>query len=89
MEQEEATHLWGWVQNWLEREDRSAAYLGKLIGVTRAEMTRWKKGQGKPPTPEELERLAAIIRVPYAQLREAVLLDLGYGPSGSVEDEAG
>ena len=79
------TRLWKLIQQWRDAQffPVSQAQLADKLGVTRSAVSQWKLGQSRP-TPANLRDLARLTRIPYEDLRIAVVEDLGY-----VQEEVG
>lgn len=73
------TRLWMLIQQWLDAQlfHVSQAQLADKLGVTRSAVSQWKHGQARP-TPANLRDIAALTRIPYVDLRTALVEDLGY-----------
>lgn len=73
------THLWRLIQQWLDAQlfHVSQAQLAAKLGVTRSAVSQWKLGQARP-SPEALRGLSELTKIPFDELRHAVMLDLGY-----------
>ncbi len=73
------TRLWLLIEAWLDAQmfRPTQSQLAGKLGVTRSAVSQWKHGQARP-TPENLRDLADLTRIPYVDLRTAVIEDLGY-----------
>lgn len=83
------THVWRLIQQWRDRRDFpvSQASLAKAIGVRPTALSQWKLGQARP-TPEHLRAIATLTGISYGDLLEALLRDMGYLRTESLQDAA-
>lgn len=67
------------VQEWLDREDRTAAALARRLDVSRSTARNWvNQPLSRLPPAETLRALAVQIGQPYRVVLDAVLRDAGY-----------
>lgn len=73
------TQVWRIVQEWMDGQLVSVTQskVADAIGVQRSALSQWKYGQARP-TPANLRRVHEITRVPYRDLLDALLADMGY-----------
>lgn len=73
------SHLWLLIQEWMNAQfiRVNQAQLADAIGVTRQTVSQWKHRQ-VIPTPDNLQRISEVTRIPMAELLIAVLADMGY-----------
>lgn len=74
-----APHVWQLIQRWMDGQviRVNQSQLASAIGVGRQTITQWKRGETRP-SPDNLRRLSEVTRIPYSDLTDALLRDLGY-----------
>lgn len=74
-----ATEVWNVVQQWIDAQwnKPTQTQLAERLGVSRQAVSQWRTGQSRPQ-PKHLRELAAATRIPYRDLTDALLCDLGY-----------
>lgn len=73
------TQVWRIIQEWMDGQlvEVTQSKVAAAIGVQRSALSQWKLGQARP-TPANLRRIQEVTRVPYRQLLDALLVDMGY-----------
>lgn len=73
------TYIWAVIQRWMNGQlvRSNQAALAEAVGVSRQAISQWKSGESLPKPPN-LRRLHAVTQIPFSDLTDALLLDLGY-----------
>ena len=67
------------LEQYLQRTDRSAAWLAKGLKVDASTVAKWRSGDSRPKDPETVIRMADLLGVHNKAERETLLRAAGYG----------
>lgn len=84
-----ATEVWKVIQRWIDAQwnKPTQTQLAERLGVSRQAVSQWRTGQSRP-RPEHLRGIADATRIPYRDLTDALLADLGYLTTEEVGSDA-
>lgn len=68
------------IVRWANRQQfpPDQAKLARAFGVSKSTVSNWLRGKAGLVKPGNLERILKVTRLPFEEVRDAILYDLGY-----------